>query len=186
MTDTTIAQFVRDDVNCALESGTYLGETTSLLASVPALEQVHSVELSPQLYESARARFAGQPRVRLWLGDSGERFAEALDEIERTLDDPRLLVFCDGHYSGGETARGNVASPLRRELEVLAGHGAIVKSVLIDDVRVCFEPGGNPLYTEGWPDSEELNDLLADINPGFRIRVDHQARPLSILVADAA
>src|SRR5579883_896929 len=134
MTDQTIARFVRRDCNCAVESGTFHGETTRLLASFPNFEEIHTVELAPPLYEAARARFDADGRIHCWLGDSGERFEEIFRELERYVRDPRVLVYCDGHYSGGETARGAVASPLHAELETLVRYRHLVKAVLIDDI----------------------------------------------------
>ena len=66
-----------------------------------------------------------------------------------------------------------------------AGHRELVRSVLVADVRVCLEPGGNPLYTEGFPEESELYELLAEINPDFQIQVEPDGRPLGILVAHA-
>lgn len=49
-----------------------------------------------------------------------------------------------------------------------------------------LERNANPLYTEGLPPMDEIYACLARINPAFEISIDHAARPLSILVANAA
>jgi hypothetical protein len=182
-----ITQYIRTDCNAAVESGTFYGSTTALLAAFPNFRQVHTVELAPALYEQAAARFAGEPRVRCWLGDSGQRFAQIFDHIEATVEEPQVFVYCDGHYSGGETARGNVASPLYHELETLVEYRHLIRAVLIDDVAVSMNldnPDSNPLYVEGFPTMGEIYDYLQRINPEFRISIDHETRPLSLLVAN--
>lgn len=182
-----ITRYVRSDCNVALESGTFHGGTTALLAGFPNFEQVHTVELAPALHEQAVERFRTTPRVTCWLGDSGKRFRQILELVAETVEDPKVFVYCDGHYSGGETARGDKASPLYDELETLVAYRDLVGAVLIDDIAVSINidhPEANPLYVEGFPTMDEVHAYLERINPGFEIAIDHETRPLSLLVAN--
>ena len=45
------------------------------------------------------------------------------------------LFWLDGHYSGGETAKGDADSPLREELEAIGRHPIKTHVIPIDDVR---------------------------------------------------
>ncbi len=59
---------------------------------------------------------------------------------EEKLSD--AVVFLDGHFSGGITARGSIPEPVLFELDILAQHQHRICGIVIDDFRLFgVEPG---------------------------------------------
>ncbi len=119
-----------------VETGTYRGE---MIAAVKDLfEEVYSIELSTELWRRARERFAHARRVSILQGDSGQVMRELLPRIRRPC-----LFWLDGHYSAGMTAKGDLETPIRAELDQIFGHPLAREHViLIDDAR-CFTGEGD-------------------------------------------
>ena len=88
-----------------VESGTYKGDTTFLAGLF--FDEVHTIELSQELVEAAVVRFRNLPTVRVYQGDSGSVFKQILPRISS-----RILFYLDGHYSGGNTAKGECNTPI--------------------------------------------------------------------------
>jgi hypothetical protein len=109
---------------------------------------LHSIELSDELYRQAVTRFAGNAKVCLWQGDSGEVLAEIVERINAPT-----LFWLDGHYSGGKTAHGQEVTPIRRELQQIAGAKLLSSHVIVVDDARLFN-GSN-----GYPTMEELQRL---------------------------
>jgi hypothetical protein len=120
----------------ALEVGTYYGDMTARLATV--FEEVITIELDPVLAGKADVSLRGLGNVRVIVGDGLARLPEALRELAGN----RVLVYLDGHFSGGETACGDLPEPAVAELSMLLAHVGELGAVVVDDFR-CFgtEPG---------------------------------------------
>jgi hypothetical protein len=132
-----------------VETGTYRGDTVALLRK--RVREVWTIELAPHLAAAAQARFAGDPNVHVLEGDS----ATVLPDIVAQLDGPALF-WIDAHWSTGETARGEVDTPLLTELDiVLARNERDV--VLVDDVR--FLGAGD------YPSLEAIRELVDRASP---------------------
>jgi hypothetical protein len=137
----TLRDYIRRyGIRTFVETGTFIGDTTAAMAQ--HVDQVITIELSPDLAERARKRFAQLPRVRVIEGDSGEVLPELLAELEEPA-----LFWLDGHYSAGITARGELETPIRNELEAILGHPVTGHVILIDDAR-DFTGGVYPTIEE--------------------------------------
>jgi hypothetical protein len=112
-----------------VETGTYKGDM--LLALLHDFRQLYSIELHPRLHARAQQLFAHQPQVRLFQGDSGQRIADVLNE----LDEPAVF-WLDGHFSAGQTAKADLNTPIVAELEQVLNHRIRSHVVLIDDARL--------------------------------------------------
>jgi hypothetical protein len=133
-----------------VETGTYLGDMVA--ASRGLFERIYTIELSQQLAARATKRFAGATDVQVLQGDSGEVVAG----LVKLLQEPALF-WLDAHYSAGITARGDVDTPILKELSaILASPSNHI--LLIDDAR-CF--GSDPAY----PTIEELTRLVHTSRP---------------------
>lgn len=152
----------RSGVSIFVETGTYFGDTVDALQD--AFETLHSIELSDEFYRRATRRFAGNPKVRLWHGDSGDVLADVL-----TLVDRPALFWLDGHYSGGATALGKDVTPILRELRLIAGHFLRTSHlVVVDDARLFDGTGGYPTMQDlqsearrlGFGGIEVANDMI--------------------------
>ncbi len=150
----------------AVETGTFHGTGTNTLAAV--FPRVVTIELSPDLHERARKRFADQPHVELLLGDSGRELSRVVDR------DTPTLYFLDGHWSGGETAHGDAECPVLDELEALV-RGNPDDCILVDDARLFVDPPPPPHQRSEWPSIEELLGRIRAIHPGhYVVVVDDQ------------
>jgi len=142
-----------------VETGTYLGDMVA--AVMLRFRQIYSVELSPELYERARKRFAAYQNVHISHGDSSEVLSGILSEIAEPC-----LFWLDGHFSGGITARGTVDFPILGELECIREHKIKNHVILIDDARLFGESSDIPGKTE-------VMESLRAINPKYTIEERH-------------
>jgi hypothetical protein len=140
-----------------VETGTYRGDMVQ--AMLNRFDRIYSIELDADLY-AACDRFRGRPDVELIHGDSGLEVAR----IVRRLDTPALF-WLDAHYSAGVTAKGELNTPIYKELTAVLAAGVPEHVVIIDDAR-CFG------RDEDYP---EVGDL---------IRFVHARRPGALVVVE--
>ena len=117
-----------------IETGTYLGQTTEILARLN--QPVFSIEPEPALYSNAKKNFARYPNVEILHGTSEDIFPTLLPKLSGPVN-----FWLDGHYSAGITFKGPQDTPIVDELACISlhlGHFGDV-CVQIDDVR-CFNP----------------------------------------------
>jgi hypothetical protein len=138
-----------------VETGTYQGQGVEM-ALAAGFSVIHSVELSPMLQNRNRRKFARNPNVHLYQGES----AEHLDTILKVIDAPAVF-WLDAHYSGGDTAKGPETSPLRKELELIRRHPVKGHTILVDDRRhfgtVHFD----------YVTDEQIREKILAISPGY-------------------
>jgi hypothetical protein len=141
-----------------IETGTYTGEMVQALSG--HVDRIVTIEVAPSLHARAVIRFAGQPSIRVLLGDS----AALLPVVLASLDGPALF-WLDGHYMGGESGRGTEDTPVIAEMTTLLEHGVRGHVVLIDDARL-FDG------TDGYPRLEAFTAWVEEARPGTRVTVD--------------
>jgi hypothetical protein len=155
-----------------VETGTYVG--TMVDAMKTTFKEIFSIELDQALYEAAREKFSGFSHIHIVQGDSGEVLQDILNHLTRPC-----LFWLDGHYSGGITSKGQLDTPVSKELECILQHPLASHVILIDDAR-CFT-GQND-----YPTIEELRDYLHAARPQwvFELRDDiiriHEQRNVSL------
>lgn len=143
-----------------IETGTYLGETTSFLSETGA--SVFSVEPHGDLFLAAKKKFERTSNVEIIHGNSEEKLPEILTTIENSKS---VSFWLDGHYSGPHTYLGSQVCPVLKELEVIDKHrdrlGEL--TIFIDDARL-FNPesptgSGYPRLGElvAWAETRELS-----------------------------
>jgi hypothetical protein len=142
-----------------IETGTYYG--AMIYAQLNYFDFIYSIELSKELYEKASKRFKKYNKVHLYHGDS----ATELGKIMKDIAAPAIF-WLDGHYSGGETAKGEKECPITDELEHILSQ-SLPHIILIDDAR-CF------IGENDYPTIEELQQYLAKkkINHSFEVKDD--------------
>ena len=116
-----------------IETGTYLGDSAITAAKV--FKQVHTIELSNDLYLRATERLNVINNVCCYLGDSAEVMKDLLPKLSG-----RALFWLDGHYSGGITSRGANNTPILKELEAIRLLPSKEAVILIDDLRLFQSP----------------------------------------------
>jgi hypothetical protein len=156
----TIKKFAKQfGLKNLVETGTYLGEMVYAMRG--KFENIYSVELSRELFLNARNYFWRFPQIKIYEGDS----AQILPLIVRELKGPSLF-WLDGHYSGGVTARGELQTPVIKELGAIIGHAPEPFVILIDDAR-CFVGKGD------YPSLEEIRKFVTGLNPALRMLVEN-------------
>jgi len=110
-----------------VETGTLYADTVRGLRK--EFRQIYSIELDEHLYGVAVARCKRQANAVLLQGDSGKRIADVIARLTGPA-----LFWLDAHYSAGETARGDLDTPIHAELIAVLGDGR-PHVVLVDDMR---------------------------------------------------
>lgn len=147
----------RFSIRTFIETGTYQGHMVRAVRR--CFERIWSVELDSKLFHAAQRRFRHYKHISILHGDSGK----VLPEILSILDVP-CLFWLDSHYSGGETAKGEQETPIRRELVEILTHPAAGHVILIDDAR-CFNG------THDYPSLDELDEIIRKVRPSWIIEV---------------
>jgi len=119
-----------NDLHTLVETGTYLGDTAHFVASRGY--KVVTVEVDPRLASLARERFKSAKNITVRQGDSGSLMAEIVASL-----DERALFYLDGHYSGTNTGKGELETPVVKEVETILAQGPFGSIVIVDDAR-CF------------------------------------------------
>ncbi len=140
-----------------VETGTYYGDTVAAVKDM--YENVISIEVDETLYKKACARFANDKNVRIAHGDC----AREMPAILATLQEPAVF-WLDGHYSGGETGKGEVEDPILISLNQIAAHPVRDHVIFIDDART-FDG------REGRPDISAVFNCIKKIDSLYIIRV---------------
>jgi predicted O-methyltransferase YrrM len=113
-----------------LETGTYLGTTTELMAETGIA--IVSVEGNARNFGFARRRLRRFRNVELRLGDSRIEARRALDLHRSALEAGPLFAYLDAHW--------NENLPLVEELDIVFGR-CPTAAVMVDDFSVPGDPG---------------------------------------------
>ena len=143
----------KHDLKTFVETGTFKGDTLADVAAT-GIRSI-SVELSHEYFNRANQRFSGMRNVELHQGDAGD----VLPRIVATLSEPALF-WLDGHYSAGETAHGELASPVSAEVQCILDSPVQGHVMLIDDAHEFTGENGYP----------ELGDFLTTVARNGRYR----------------
>jgi hypothetical protein len=144
-------------VTILVETGTYYGEMVEAMKHT--FDRIYSIELSEVLFERAKDRFKRAKNIKLICGDSGIELGSVVND----LDQPALF-WLDGHYSGGETARGDTSTPIFQELSHILGSPIRGHVIIIDDAR-CFG------HEADYPSIRELKEYVTSKRPDLDIVV---------------
>jgi hypothetical protein len=147
-----------------VETGTYMGDTTSVLSKVAKM--VYSIEPEPALFSKAEQRFRNTSNVKIIKGLSEDVFPKLLPTISGNI-----CFWLDGHYSAGDTFKGPQDTPIIDELAVIGRNITKISKivVMVDDIR-CFDPK-NPEYST-YPPVDLLVDWAREHNLTWHIEHD--------------
>lgn len=114
-----------------VETGTYMGHTVKMALEF-GYDMIHSIELNDELYNKAVEMFSGNPRVKIWHGDSAEKLQDIIDEI----GNQPATFWLDAHASGPLTGGKSGGSPVVDELKIIKSSLCKEHSIFIDDRRL--------------------------------------------------
>jgi hypothetical protein len=147
-----------------IETGTYMGD---MVDKVKALfPQVISIELDIALHAKAVERFKAHPHITIMQGDSGQVLASLMQTLDKTC-----LFWLDGHFSEGVTAKGELITPIVKELENIAANAAKTGNkhvIIVDDARLFNG-------TDDYPTIETMQQLQQKLFPGFSFKIENDA-----------
>ena len=123
-----------------IETGTYLGETSTKLARLFQRQVIHTIEPADQLFYFNQTRFKGLNNVLIYHGTSETEFAKVLNKVNGKIN-----CWLDGHFSGDVTFQGDIDSPILHELKLLKDRLDTITEmrIFIDDARLF---GVDPSY----------------------------------------
>jgi hypothetical protein len=150
----------RFGIRTLVETGTWHGGTVEALKD--DFERVVSVELDETLHRAARERFAKDDHVTLLQGDSGS----VLPKVLADLREPAVF-WLDAHWSAGDTARGDLDTPIAAEVSAILDHPVRTHVVLVDDARLF-------VGKDDYPTVEQFRAWVAERRPDlcFELRDD--------------
>ena len=126
----------------AIETGTYKGETTKVLATFA--DSVTTIEADFGYYQRAKQSLQRFKNVIVLHGDSGVLIESALPSNQINC-----VLWLDAHYSGGNTAGVLNHCPIMSELHlILSSRKPSNTIILIDDSRGLIGKSGWPLLSE--------------------------------------
>jgi hypothetical protein len=140
-----------------IETGTYRGDMVHRMRR--HFKSLQTIELDKDLHRYASSRFSPVKKITCHQGDSSVVLREIMPAIRE-----RCLFWLDGHYSGGETAKGELSTPVLAEVNIILRHIAstgLQHIILIDDAR-CFDG------TEDYPPADVLLKLIDENLANYR------------------
>jgi hypothetical protein len=141
-----------------VETGTFQGDTVAEVATL--FDEIHTVELSEELYQQAQARFADQQHIHVYQGDS----PQFLSEIRGRFSGQGVLYWLDAHWCVAEGTAGQISQcPLLQELAAL-GQIDTQTTLLIDDARLYLCPPPDPHEVSQWPSWQEIITALQQLS----------------------
>ena len=139
-----------------IETGTYLGNTIIPLES--HFNELHTIEIKEQFIIDAKNKYNGLRNrkniINFHLGDSSKVLAELCPKIENNA-----ILFLDGHWSSGNTGRGDKDCPLYEELQCIMSHLKHNSIIIIDDCRLFGLGPNKGGCNEDWEDINIENIL---------------------------
>jgi hypothetical protein len=143
------------NLKCFVETGTYLGHMVYAMKNI--FTKIFSIELSHVIFQKAQLRFKNYGHIKILEGDS----AVVLNSLVNQLNEP-VLFWLDGHYSGGETAKADLDTPVIEEIKIILKNFKQPFVILIDDARLFV--GKN-----GYPSLNELEQLVFNLRPNLKL-----------------
>ncbi len=104
------------------------------------ISKLNTIEIEPEFNYTAKNKYKGN-KITFHLGDSSIK----LIDICKSITD-NVVFFLDGHWSAGDTCRGNKDCPLFEELTAIMENVNTKAIIIIDDCRLF---GLGPNTTNG-------------------------------------
>lgn len=148
--------------NIFVETGTYLGNTVNNVKT--HFNETHSIELSDKYHDNAVRRFNNDSKVTIHHGDS----SKILPNLINTLTD-NTVFFLDGHWSSGDTGKGEKDCPLIEEVTSINDDFKYSAIIIIDDYGLF-----GTKMNEDWSDitKENILSIVKDRMTEYEINND--------------
>lgn len=152
-----------------VETGTEKGAGV-MMALEAGFDQILSMEVNPEFHRQSMERFRHNPKVRLFVGNSGQ----LMGDVIKNINEP-ITFWLDAH---GETN----GTPILAELETIAAHPVKTHTILVDDMRIYRERSTWARISQ--VSEDDVLRAVKGINPDYEIGYeDDQWDSRDILVA---
>jgi hypothetical protein len=148
----TLNLFKNNITNTLIETGSYIGEGIQNAINA-GFNKIISIELSDKYFNICNNKYKNNDIVTILRGTSEDRLKEAID-----LAEGKITYWLDGHWSGGDTAKGKHNVPILQELKQIKDSGRKEDIILIDDLEQILEEGIS---------EEKLKKTLTSINTNY-------------------
>lgn len=147
--------------NCKyfVETGTYAGKTPAKLSKY--FTHIWTIELDEKLFSIAKEKLTRYSNITCLHGNS----QSILPNVVEKLDD-NCLFWLDAHYSGSNTAIGEIAAPVIPELEAIALSKNNTHIIAIDDVSDFSTVENNVSLSN-------ILQKIESINPNYKFYFDY-------------
>jgi hypothetical protein len=122
-----------------VETGTYYGEMVAAMKH--RFDRIYSIEFVSELAERAQKKFASEPHIKIFCGDS----KVVIPEVLALLHEPALFWLDAGYY--GWVGKQGDQQRLSAELEMILSH-PFPHIVLLDDARGLTGRDGIPSVSD--------------------------------------
>ena len=148
-----------------IETGTLVGDTAKYLSKIAKF--VYTIEPSEKYYNISLKNLTNCENVKIYNDTSENKLNDILEIIKPNSD---VCFWLDGHWSGGDTFKGETDTPILSELDTIERYlnNFSKLNILIDDFRI-FDIGNN---VETYPSKEVLIEYAAKNNLKWRITRD--------------
>jgi hypothetical protein len=140
-----------------VETGTYYGEMVAAMKR--RFDRIYSIEFAPELAERAQRKFAGEPHIKIFCGNS----RVILPDVLAQFNAPALFWLDGGYFMWG--GKESDQQRLSAELEMILSH-RFPHIVLLDDARGLTGRNGIP----------SVSDIKAHVEgkfPNRQVRVEY-------------
>tara|TARA_Y100000389_G_scaffold202955_1_gene249874 strand:- start:276 stop:845 length:570 start_codon:yes stop_codon:yes gene_type:complete len=118
-----------------VETGTFMGETIFSMSN--KFKELHTIEIKKEYYDNVKRINNTNSNINFYLGDSSIEIINICKNIKNNT-----VFFLDGHWSAGNTGKGNKDCPIYEELDGIMNSLTHKAIIIIDDVRL-FGKGPN-------------------------------------------
>lgn len=135
---------VNKDYPVFIETGTYNGNT--IIPLEIHFNELHTIEIKEEFVVNLKNKY-NKSKINFHLGDSSKVLAKLCPKIKNNT-----IFFLDGHWSSGNTGKGDKDCPLYEELQCIMSSHTHNSIVIIDDCRLFGKGPNKGGCNENWED----------------------------------
>jgi predicted O-methyltransferase YrrM len=157
-------------INCIIETGTHMGDTTEKLAITYPDIEIHTVEVKNESYTIASARLSKFKNVTCHLGSSDV----VLETLIPTLLNKKIFLYLDAHWWE--------YWPLKNELLVISKYLYNNSIIIVDDISIpnALPPGMYGYYDITNPKNVDLtyDNIKNEVDKCFETYITYYNKPI--------